>query len=227
MTEAEPWNADRFLQQVAHKGRHDLGAPIRAVRNFSEMLREELGGDVSDDTATYLEFIAGAGDRLDLMVRRIVELIRLDSVPTSLALIDLVELLPSDPEIEFELVGETSVNADKDLLRIVLKELTINTKRYGSGPVRITQVEKGRLLFGDNGGGIPAKHLTTALLPFHRLVPNAHSPGVGLGLPLAARCMERMGGRLALQDPARDHGLSVCLSLPSSAISLDAEMAKS
>jgi C4-dicarboxylate-specific signal transduction histidine kinase len=66
----------------------------------------------------------------------------------------------------------------------------------------------------DNGAGFVSAQPEQALRMFGRLHAASAFPGLGVGLALAAKAAQRMGGRLQLaaQAPA---GCVVTLSLPS------------
>ncbi|MBN8487140.1 MAG: HAMP domain-containing histidine kinase [Burkholderiales bacterium] len=61
----------------------------------------------------------------------------------------------------------------------------------------------------DSGAGLPLAGRDKLLQPFFTTKPR----GLGLGLPLARRAMERAGGRLQI-EPAHPHGTRVTLTLP-------------
>lgn len=213
MSHESRWDADRFLHQLAHKGKHDLGASIRAVRNFSSLLEEELAGSLTDDQASYLAFIRQAGDHLDLSLRRIAELARLDEAAINIEMVSIAGLLSFAGE-QVQIASEVSMLADSKLLDVVFRELLENATRYGALPLTIEQHGSNLLCISDEGPGVDAARLDVVLQPFQRLVPKRHSPGVGLGLTIAARAMEKMGGALELPSD-QPSGFTLHLRFPS------------
>jgi signal transduction histidine kinase len=72
-------------------------------------------------------------------------------------------------------------------------------------PVRL------RLRVADTGNGVPDAERERIFRPFHTTRPN----GTGLGLPIARRTIEALGGRLTLADRTRDdRGAEFVIELP-------------
>ena len=70
-----------------------------------------------------------------------------------------------------------------------------------------------RLRLRDNGAGFATQQVQRLGLPFVRLHSAQQFPGVGLGLALARKCVQRLGGTLELQG-APQQGCTVVLELP-------------
>lgn len=216
MTQAESWNSDAFLQALAGKGKHDLGAGVRRVRSFSELLEEELKDSLSDDSRVYLDFIKQAGDQMGLIIQRVAQLIRLDDQECNHQVVRLGPLFAayhSDLTIA-SAVAELEVLVDTRLLGVALEEIVQNAFRYGAAPIRIELPSPGQIRICDAGSGIESEKMAEAMQPFRRMVPSTHSPGAGLGFSLASRAIELMGGRLEL-SVSEAGGLRVSLHLSS------------
>ena len=112
--------------------------------------------------------------------------------------------------------------ADADLLRQVLH--TIATNALQAMPeggtlalsTRAASLPRGRRMLEisltDSGVGIAAHQLRHAFT-----APRSTKPdGMGIGLPLVARTLERLGGAISVSS-TQGHGTRVCLSLPVSA----------
>ena len=64
----------------------------------------------------------------------------------------------------------------------------------------------------DNGAGFATQQAERLSLPFVRLHSAQQFPGVGLGLALARKCVQRLGGTLQLQG-APQQGCTAVLEL--------------
>ncbi len=103
-------------------------------------------------------------------------------------------------------------------LKRALGNLVANAVRYGKHVELAHGVSDGRLLFRvvDDGPGIPEDRLAEAMQPFTRLDPargrNTH--GLGLGLAIVQRIVEREGGSFRLFNRP-EGGLVAEIDLPS------------
>jgi signal transduction histidine kinase len=119
------------------------------------------------------------------------------------------------PKLELD-PAEPSVLADAAMLRQVVSSLIVNameaTEEKGVVAVS-TQLAPDRrtvrIRVDDTGHGIAHEQLPLVLRPFHTTKPK----GLGLGLPLAKRIVERFGGTLEIESML-GRGTSVELSLP-------------
>ena len=64
------------LEQFASVASHDLQEPLRKLVSFSELLREDLGGELTERAAQDLEFITDAARRMRTLVRDLLTLSR-------------------------------------------------------------------------------------------------------------------------------------------------------
>jgi signal transduction histidine kinase len=107
------------------------------------------------------------------------------------------------------------VHLGAPLLEQVLNGLVANAiqSMAGGGAIEVTASMLARdgveLRIADRGHGMTAEQLAAAFLPFHTTKPT----GLGLGLPLARRILERHGASIDLTSvPGR--GTAVVLHLP-------------
>ena len=72
---------------------HDLGAPVRAMVEFSKLLKNECEGSLSEDGKEYLSFIVESGQNLQAMMNGLLSLSRISTVDTALSKIDIHEIV--------------------------------------------------------------------------------------------------------------------------------------
>jgi len=80
-------------------------------------------------------------------------------------------------------------------------KLNVETRRDGNGKIQIV-VE-------DTGSGMPPTAARNVFRPFFTTKPN----GIGLGMPLAKRILDRHGGGITLQS-TEGRGTKVVMTLP-------------
>ena len=103
-------------------------------------------------------------------------------------------------ELKTEAPAQSDVVSDKDLLTLILQNVTSNAIKYGArAPVRLsaTATEGGawRLSVADQGPGISPEKLAELFNTFTRGETQGQ-PGVGLGLSIARQAAELLGAKL-------------------------------
>lgn len=113
--------------------------------------------------------------------------------------------------------GDAAVRGEGKPVRRLLQELIDNGHRHGEPPVRIflqPSTDDGVVFtVTDSGPGVPADDRMRVFDPFVRLDRATDGPGLGLGLTIARRLVEGMGGTIAFND-APAGGASVKVRLP-------------
>ena len=165
------------------------------------------------------ESIKGAAAHILSIVDDVLDLARVEAgaMPINLedlllgdeiaAVVDLIESLAAQPGIKVVCSGPSiAVRADQRRLRQIILNLVSNAIRFSapSTQVRIlTEAADGsaRIHVVDEGPGIPAELMARLFVPFDRLGADAgREGGAGLGLVLARRLSEAMGGSLKLES---------------------------
>ncbi|MCE9673180.1 HAMP domain-containing histidine kinase [Myxococcus stipitatus] len=189
---------------------HELRTPLASIRLLAETLEWRLaeGAEARD----YPARIVREADGLGFLVENLLSFNRIDKgrwVPRlePVRVDELVSLLRRDLEswskvpvaLEAQ-VGELSLRADAQLVRLLLSNLARNACAYNTrDPVRlrIEALPGGRVRFSDNGVGIPAADWERVFGEFVRLPGQGREvPGSGLGLALCRRIMRLHGGTL-------------------------------
>ena len=95
------------------------------------------------------------------------------------------------------------VKGDEQHLRRAFEELVTNGHLHGEPPVRmIFELADGEVTItvADSGAGVPLADRRSVFEPFGRLDRSATTPGLGLGLTIARRLLESMGGSLEITE---------------------------
>jgi two-component sensor histidine kinase len=223
----------RFVSAVTH----ELRTPLTTLRLYLDML---LNGLVRDEKQReeYLHTLNAEADRLNRLVGNVLDFSRLERQRPRLEraavnVAGLVEQLRNtwqrrcaDAEkeliVENALEPETILWTDGDLVQQILGNLLDNACKYSRGAddqrlwLRVRRKETGIYLdVEDRGAGVPPRERRAIFRAFRRgRGVEATAGGVGLGLALARRWAQLLGGRLSLLPPSLEGGACFRLELP-------------
>lgn len=144
------------------------------------------------------------------------ELIQLHSLCQQL--IEDARLLAPAQWFEFDCPETLTLYSDARLLRRALDNLLRNALRFSptDQPVELSVMSMAedelRIQVRDHGPGVDEQLLARLAEPFVRANGQA-SQGYGLGLTITQRCVEQLGGQLALNSPA-EGGFVASIRLP-------------
>ena len=207
-------SAVQELEAFSYSISHDLRAPLRSIRSFSDLLASEHAGRLPAEGRRQLEFVRKGAERMSRLIddllqfsrygRRTIEKQPVD--PAKLVREALAELEidteSGDPEVS---IGSLpTVNADPALFRQVLVNLISNAVKYSRSrkPARIEigslTGRRGETVFyvRDNGVGFDMRYADRLFGVFQRLHPAQEYEGTGVGLAIVQRIVRRHGGQV-------------------------------
>lgn len=208
---------------------HDLRAPLRAMRNFTQIVLEDHRQDLGADAAT-LERVVAAAKRLDRMIRDVLALSRISRQDLSLRAVDVENLLLTiinerpefqAPRADIQISTPLpNICGDETSLNQCIANLLDNAVKFmpvGTQPRVIIEGEvvgeRVRLLFQDNGIGIDGASQQKIFEVFKRGPGGSQYEGSGLGLAIVRKAVERMGGTVGVEsEPGK--GSRFWLELP-------------
>lgn len=234
--ELEQKNAE--VQSFAHTASHDLREPLRAVQGLSEILAEELRGQLSGDAQQILRRIQGSTARMAALIDALLAYANANGGALQFRTVSLDEVMRAvehDLEPRINLVrGKIQqfgplpvVKGDPALLRQLFQNLLGNAlKFHRQGVPPIVTIRADRLAgtpdefvtisVTDNGIGFAPEHAERIFLPFDRLHGRSEFEGTGLGLAICRRVVQRHGGQIhATGNPGR--GATFVFTLPAAA----------
>ena len=222
--------ADRMRRDLITTVSHDLRTPLASLRAMTEAIDD----GVVDDPPTLRRYVAEmrrSVAQLGGMVDDLFELTQLDagvivSDGRRSPLGELVEVAMTSVEhqardkgvtVTAELTGAEEAMCSPRLVR-VLHNLLVNAVRHtpADGTIRVeAELTPGRVVIAveDSGEGIAPEDVPRIFDPFFRADPARSGPGAGLGLALAKRIVEALGGRISA-GPSRRTGARFAVELP-------------
>jgi signal transduction histidine kinase len=203
----------RELEAFSYSISHDLRAPLRAMNNFAQILREKYTAQLDDTGRDYLQRISTSAARLDKLTQEVLNYTRILRAEVPLARLDLDQLVRDivqsypdwePPQVDIQIEGTLPpVLGHEGFLTQCVSNLLSNAIKFvapGVQPrIRIwaepldTHV---RINFQDNGVGVTPADETRIFRMFERIHPAAEYEGTGIGLTIVRKAIERMGGHV-------------------------------
>jgi signal transduction histidine kinase len=205
------------MEEFTYAMAHNLRAPLRTMAGFGQMLQEEQRARLDDTGKADLDRIIQSSKFMDVLLQGLLAYaalsrIEVQSVPVDVGVVleEALEGVTEDAKRRGARIEKASglpqVLGQADLLKQVLTQLVTNAMTFvaaGTAPVvKITSQSRDgweRICIEDNGIGIDTRHQSRIFGLFERLHPESY-PGTGLGLALARRTVERMGGKIGVES---------------------------
>ena len=236
--------ANRDIDVFSHSVSHDLRAPLRHISSFVSLAQERIGPDGDSQLLQYQASIAKSSKRMGLMIEGLLEYARMgrvqlarQQVPLSPLVQGVVRHLQAEhPKRSIEWVIDDDlpqVRGDAILLAEMLRNLLQNAVNFSRTrtPARIevgqwTDSSGERVVFvRDNGVGFDLEHAPNLFALFQRQHHSMDYEGIGTGLALAQRIVERHGGRIWC-EAASSEGCTFAISLPAQVIDPESEFGR-
>ncbi len=200
-----------FISNAAH----ELRNPLAGISSAIEVLQE---GAKDDPNALdhFLGRLAEDTERMNRLTGALLTLARVESigagetevVDIAVAIRDTVEAVATPPHIELSTMVEPDLAAkgDPTLLRQVMVGLLTNAFKHTPLPGRVTvrgrrEGEKEVVLeVIDTGPGIPEEEIERVFERFYRRDESRKQEGFGLGLAIARRMVDVMGGEIGARS---------------------------
>lgn len=236
-------SANRAKDQFLANTSHELRTPLNAIIGFSELLSDARAGELNPKQQRYVGHVHNSGKRLLSIINDLLDISKIESGmmeihetvfnPVELGLHVVAEMKPlaDAKRIDLNLVESMdhslNIQSDKDKLHQILVNLIGNALKFTpeKGKVEITmELDQSAQRLGDaalscsvrdNGIGIPLEDQEKIFLPFIQASGglNREHGGTGLGLSLARRMVELLGGGIKLQSEL-DNGSTFLINLP-------------
>jgi PAS domain S-box-containing protein len=218
------------MHEFSYTVSHDLRSPVRAMQAYAEAALEDFGKQLGSDGAEYLEKIISGGVRMEKMIRDVLIYSRITSSKYMNHVINLDQLVAeiisqyeefqapkADITIQSPLL---TVNGNDTLLGQAIANLLSNAAKFVT-PGTLPQINvltegtenRTRLWIKDRGIGIKPEYQSLIFGMFERANQDAHYEGTGVGLAIARRAIEKMGGTIGVESDGAN-GSAFWIELP-------------
>ncbi len=209
----EELRRDQAEREFVSNAAHELRNPIAGMSGAIEVLRS---GAKEDPEARdhFLDRLAIDVDRVSRLTKALLTLARMEAIGEGEAEVVTVDLAvdeavatletPDGITLETTIAPDLVANADPVLLRQVLIGLLTNAFKHTAAPGAVTLraqaegTEKVVIEVEDTGTGIRAEEQDRVFDRFYRGSGSLEREGFGLGLAIAKRMVDVMGGEISV-----------------------------
>ncbi|AOF84661.1 sensory box protein [Hydrogenophaga sp. RAC07] len=225
-------SVNKELEVFSYSIAHDIRAPLRHISQFVGLSQEVLDPQKDAQVLQFQASIVAASQRMSQMIEGLLEYTRLGRAPLDIGPVPLTPLVQGvvshlrseQPGQRIEWVLDPNlpiIEADPILLGEVLSKLLDNAVKFTRRSAE-PRIEVGAqsgphghatVYVRDNGVGFDRDRARNLFVMFQRQHHSMDYEGVGTGLALVHRIIERHGGRIWC-DTAPSQGCTFYLELP-------------
>lgn len=218
------------LEAFSYSVSHDLQAPLRTIRGFIDILKQDQDTNIDEESMQMLAMIDQNAGEMSEMISGLLAFFRmgkkqLEKTDVSMfAMVDNVcdKLKEQNPTqvIEFKIAPLPDVEGDTTLLRHVWTNLVNNAVKYSSKKDK-SIIEIGFENSGDeivyyvkdNGAGFDMQYAEKLFGVFQRLHLKRDFQGTGVGLATVQKIVSKHGGKIWAEAKVGE-GATFFFSLP-------------
>ncbi len=213
------------IGEMASAVAHGLRNPLASIRSSAELMLED---DISDSHHESLTDIVTQSDRLKDWIHNFLtsavdgepskETISVDDIVSECT--KVFDLQVKERKVDLQLRYQDNlppISGNRDAIRHVLNNIIANSLEAlpngGSLLIETALTGNGRfvdVIVRDTGEGIPEGRISEVFRPFF----TTKASGLGMGLPLAKRIIERLGGEMKILS-TQGQGTTLTVRLPS------------
>ena len=215
------------LKAFTYSISHDLKAPLRAIQGFALALQEDYADDLDELGQEYTSRLIYSAQQmtqliedlltysrlsrreiqlkpvaLSTVVNIVLEQLKLEIARTKakITVVEPLSTIMGNQVILVQIISNLLSNAIKFVPPNVRPQICIRTE-VGSSNNEVNSIDTNiRLWIEDNGIGIKPQHQDRIFGVFERLHGYEAYPGTGIGLAIAKKGIERLGGRLGVES---------------------------
>ena len=199
---------------------HELRTPLNAIIGFSEVLHEQISGELNEDQLADVEDVLAASEHLRSLINDVLDLAKIEAgrMELELSRVAIPDVLRSAVSMHSERASrggidlaltsepeEITVTADERRVRQVVFNLLSNAIKFTPDGGRIDISARAddvhvEISVADTGPGIPSEYLETIFEEFEQTSDGKKAGGTGLGLPLSRKLVELHSGHLWVES---------------------------
>ncbi|MCC9599536.1 hypothetical protein LOC67_03110 [Stieleria sp. JC731] len=211
-TEQQLERINQDLESFVSIASHDLQEPLRNLISYANLLKDDIGDDLSEDANQDLDFITSAASRMQRLINDLLAFSRTSRHGTRLKRVPVDQCVDESLAVLRTRITESNCVVTRDELPNLEIDATLVTQLYQnlignaikfckseSPKIHLTaQMIDGNWVLGvrDNGIGIKEEYTEQIFAPFKRLHGMSEYEGTGIGLAICHKVVEHHGGKI-------------------------------
>ena len=218
------------LEQFAFVASHDLQEPLRMISSFMELLQRKYSTALDEKAHQYINFATTGAKRMQQIILDLLEYAKVSKIKIEQEDVDLATLIEDyqllrknridDKKALFSTSALPKIQTSKAAITQIMHCILDNALKYtknGTAPIInisvLEQQKEWKFAITDNGIGIDNQFLAKIFIIFQRLHNKTDYPGTGIGLSIAKKHVEFLGGRIWL-DSELEIGSTFYFTIP-------------
>lgn len=206
-------SANKELEAFSYSASHDLRSPLRTIKGFTEILKEDYSETLDETVQDYIDRIATSAARMEVLIEDLLNLSKIARYEVASENIDisniassiLTELAHANPQrkVLWHVQDDLRDQGDSRLITIALSNLLGNAWKYTSKKDKAeidvgAKKQENHIIYyvRDNGVGFDMKQANSVFVPFRRLHAESEFTGTGIGLAIVERVIKRHNGSI-------------------------------
>jgi len=206
-------DANKELDSFSYSVSHDLRAPLRTIKGFSNIIMEDYASNLEPEAQMVLKKVVTSADNMNNLITGLLDLSRVQKqalIRSDVPLSEMAEAIIKDLEshettrkVCVNIQPDMQANGDPRMLGSVLDNLLNNAWKYSSKTEQpeisfAQQQIKGENTFvvKDNGAGFDMARIDKLFVSFQRLHSESDFKGTGVGLATVKRIINKHGGEI-------------------------------
>jgi signal transduction histidine kinase len=224
----EVMRSNKDLQQFAYVAAHDLQEPLRSIIGFGELLQQATKETLEQKQKDQLRRVIEASRRMQSLISGLLAYARIETRSKEFTICDINQIVKDTMLDLSSAIGANhatidvgplpNVLGDQSQLTQLFQNLLSNALKYSTEKPIITitctsDKKFNRFCFADNGIGLDMQFADRIFVIFQRLHTKSQYEGVGIGLSLCKKIVEKHGGRIWIESK-NGEGTNVYFTLP-------------
>ncbi len=223
--------SNQDLQDFAFVVSHDLQEPLRKVQAFGDLLLSQSAEGLGEEPMDYIRRMQQASERMRQMIDGMLTYSRISTQARPFERVDLNIILQEvlqDAELRIQQTRARIqadelpvIDADPVQMRQLLQNLVTNAIKYRRPEIepriqigcKYLHNSRVQISVQDNGLGVEQRYLKEIFKPFFRVHASARAEGMGMGLAIVRRIVERHSGSVVI-DSHPGEGSTFLITLP-------------